>query len=156
MIAAKNGLKPRRLPHFERPDLEMVWICLELSTPIYVCCIYLPERAMATPYTNFVKAMHDNVASIREMDYHLLVLGDFNLSPINWSVCGDGSLDPGDYSTQDLNDTNAEMMHLMSCFNLKQFNRVFNPRNRILDLALTDFSPANVSCDEHEIMKSEL
>ena len=43
MIAAKSGLRPTRLPHFERPDLEMVWVCLELVTPIYVCCIYLPN-----------------------------------------------------------------------------------------------------------------
>ena len=71
-----------------------------------------------TPYTNFVKSLHDNVAAIREMDFHLLVVGNFNFSSINWSMHDDGTLDPADYMVNDPNGSNAEFVHTMNCFNL--------------------------------------
>lgn len=152
LIAAKRKLQISRPVHFERPNLEMVWIRVGLLIPVYLCCIYIPNRSLLAPYVNFMKCLLDNVAMIPETDYRLLICGDFNLSTINWLLSHDGSLIPVDFSSDDLNGINSDMVDTMTCFELRQFNNRFNVHNRLLDLVLCDFPPLDVQCTEPEII----
>lgn len=146
LVATKASLCAKRLPKFELPELEIVWVRLETEIPVYVCCVYLPNRSSAGAYLNFIKSLQDNIAAIEENDFRILICGDFNLSTINWLLKADGSLEPFDYLANDLHGTNSELIHGMNCFNLQQFNRLTNSNNRILDLALSDIDPAMIKC----------
>ena len=96
-----------------------------------------------------MKSLHNNIASIPDKEYQLLISGDFNLPTINWLLQRDGSLTPTDYTLNDAQDLNAEIVHQTSCFELRQYNRFTNTNNRILDLVLLDFQPSAISHSVH-------
>lgn len=150
LIALKNNLKADRLYGFEHPNLEMVWIRVNLIIPVYLCNIYFPNRSMAENYHTFLKVLQDNIASIESSvkDYHVIICGDFNLSTIEWENHSNGTLFPINYLNNDLHGINAEIVHSMNCFELNQFNYISNTNNRILDLILSDLSPHNIRCTE--------
>lgn len=149
LLAVKRSFKNvRRIYSFERDNLEMIWICIELSMPIYICCAYLPDRSSSNAYIEFIKSLQDNIGSISDKEYRILILGDFNLSSMYWQPQADGSFLPYDYMANDLHGTNAEIVHMMNCFELRQFNSLYNANDRLLDLALTDIDSKNIRCSE--------
>lgn len=156
LIATKVGLNARRLPGFESPDLEIVWLRIPTAVPTYLCCIYLPARSISAPYISFVKSLQDNISIIEEEDYRLLICGDFNLPTLSWLLHSDGYLELHDYLAGDLHGTNAEIVHAMNCFELRQFNRLTNCNNRILDLALSDLPASEINCTEPDLILCSL
>ena len=50
LIAARKGLKVTRRKDLESPSLEQIWLVLHSTTPIYICCAYLPDRSATLDY----------------------------------------------------------------------------------------------------------
>lgn len=50
LLAIKTGIPSTRLTNFENKSLEMIWLKLDLGYPLYVCCVYLPDRFTYTTY----------------------------------------------------------------------------------------------------------
>ena len=103
-----------------------------------------------------MKSCQDNIAYLYENDARVLFLGDFNFSSIEWCFQPDGSLIPSNYLRDDLDDANAAFVHLLSCFNIQQFNRFPNCNGRFLDLVLTDLEPSKATCIEPSIILCDI
>lgn len=58
MIGVKNCISSTQLKRdFERPNLDMLWIRLDLPMPLYLCCVYIPHRSFYSQYNDFLKAL---------------------------------------------------------------------------------------------------
>ena len=64
LIGVRKSLPSIHLPLFERTDLEMVWVKLEFEVPVYVCCVYLPGRAISNAYLSFAGAQLRQLSSL--------------------------------------------------------------------------------------------
>lgn len=146
LIAVKRPLGARRMYGFECPGLKALWIRIDLEIPLYICCVYLPNRSVATPYQLFFKSLQDSIAQIEDDDFKILIVGDFNMASFNWRLQPDGSLLPVNYLSDDANGMNAALVHTMNCFDLLQFNQLTNASGRTLDLILCDLDPSRISC----------
>ena len=146
LLAVSHKVRWLRLKTFESPDLEDVWIYLDLEIPTYVCCIYISDRSVSAPYMSFFKSLFDNMAHIKDPDFKVIIYGDFNLASIQWSPNLDGSFSPAEYLLNDVNGINSVFVQTTSCFNLLQYNGTQNQLGRTLDLLLTDIDPEHLSC----------
>lgn len=146
IIAVLKKHKASRKMEFQSHN-EDIWILLKISNKNFaICAAYVPPP----PSTAGLESLLDNISNIIHnrlpRDTSTLVLGDFNLGNIGWSI------DP---------DTNGIFLSSLptDCFisnifidslaynNLFQCNPVCNVGNRILDLVLSN-SPESVVVSE--------
>lgn len=124
--------------------VEDVWIQVKLSSSnrfLYICVVYITPKSGNNNhlYVAFSNKVKDNVALIGPND-RVLIVGDFNVSKIDWSYTSNGVMIPT------LNESclnSLEVLDMINFGNFNQFNSVVNFQNKILDLVLyTD--PARV------------
>lgn len=61
-IAARKGLKITRRQDLESSEVEMIWLVLQSDYPIYICCVYLPNRLAYADYFKLFKNVQDAAA----------------------------------------------------------------------------------------------
>lgn len=155
LVGVRANIPSRRMFEFESPDLEMVWVRMQLDVTVYVCCIYLPDRKITSAYHRFFKSLSDNIAAIPDMDSNILIVGDLNLASINWIRQAGGIFEPNDYLRDDPGDVNAAFVHTLTCFELTQFNGLSNAYGRHLDLVLSDFESSKIRCQGPRMILSD-
>lgn len=148
LIAVKRGLVAVTNPDW-CSSAEDVWLTVTLpgrrkdSNRLHICCIYLCNQALGFNSTSQLGFYSDKLQDIftqNSSDLFLLV-GDFNLSSIQWSQqVGESALTPSTVSGDILS---AFFDTLILC-NLSQFNFIRNQNNRILDLVFSN-TPLNIN-----------
>lgn len=137
----------------ERPEwsssAEDMWITVTLnnnssnSQIIHFCTIYLCSEkcgnSFNTQLSNFVEKISFIVHSCPNDSF--IVMGDFNLSNILWTVDSNGIIHHSGTS----GETQLSFFDKLSECNLTQFNLCHNINNRILDLVLSNLIDLQVS-----------
>ena len=75
----------QRLPYklFSSPsDIEVITITIGLNSPVTLCTVYNPPNSS----TESQKVILDYLTSLAQTDNLLLIVGDFNIADVNWSL----------------------------------------------------------------------
>lgn len=127
-----------------RPDwsstAEDLWVTLLIGKhKLHVCVIYLCNQNRGFSFSQQLLNFLDNLRDIMTENPFdsFLVLGDFNMSSINWCQKGISNinyLEPSNVSG--LNECN--FIDELNLVDLHQFNHVVNQQGRLLDLVLSN------------------
>lgn len=140
----KPDIKSSRLCEFELNVnfLEDLWVRIyQPNFSIYVCVVYItPMEQNKHLYDRFLDKLRDNITKMESTD-RLIILGDFNLSEIQWCRDSDNFLIPLNYTSEQ----SLDLVNSMQFGGLNQLNYITNHRQQILDLVLSNESPNSVS-----------
>ncbi|CAH2264054.1 jg16412 [Pararge aegeria aegeria] len=143
LIAVYNKYISKRMSIWES-DCEDVWVTLEICSKksgkflkhnIAFCAVYLPPPVSRSSLESYL----DNSNAVCEQNLYTCILGDFNMSYINWPLLkdnNDGYIIPG---------LGSHLLDFMYLHKLSQANVIPNKSNKILDLVLT-----NITCKVYE------
>lgn len=125
LIAIKNNFISTRIHNFECGTPEDVWIKVRLKDCLlYICTVYLPPHKAQTvaQIREFFKKLYDNLSQIEE-DSRILLLGDFNMTYLQWDDSNPDSLSPAGYIGYPLYE---EFVEILQCFTLSNVSKVKN------------------------------
>lgn len=147
LIAINKKIKSKRVSHWES-QLEDLWVIVDLPVScdvhqIAFCAVYLPPPVNRSRLEYFI----DGCNKVFDKSLRCCILGDFNLSNINWSFLGDTT---NVYSVPSLCQPLVDFINING---LHQHNTVVNDSNKVLDLVLSDLSSCNVN-ESHNSMSS--
>jgi len=126
LVAVTSTLSSERIYFLKPNDIEFVGVKVSLkSFSIYVTCSYIPPKSDLTIYEQHLSAIKTVLSHLSERDL-LIVLGDFNLPDISWSLSTDSLLSTP-LSDHDFVDGLLEL-------SLQQVSFIRNSLNRQLDL----------------------
>lgn len=135
LIAVKNHLKSKRIQKWES-NCEDLWIVIDLPGTRTVrraalCAVYLPPPVRRS----YLELFLDNCSEVFEQlnECHTYIVGDFNLSTIDWNKLLNSSTKTAPTS----NAINELFLDFMNVSKLNQSNLIANPSGRILDLVLS-------------------
>lgn len=86
LIAIKRNISAVRLKNWESEvPFDNVWLKINTvnSKKIFVNCIYIPPQINFDRFNAYLELLQDIIIS-REPDAHFVIMGDFNLSNIEW------------------------------------------------------------------------
>jgi hypothetical protein len=143
LIAVSKRWTSCRLHNFES-KCEDVWVGIDIKLnnkieQLLICGIYLPPPIQKHILEHFIT----NANRVLENTSHSLLLGDFNLSCIQWSgtpklplsaSCNTNSL----FATQ--------LLDFTSYNGLMQYNHILNYKNKILDLVMSSVPVDDIQC----------
>lgn len=139
----KPQIKSTRLHDFELNVnfLEDLWVRIyQPSHSVYICVVYITlmehNRLL---YDQFFNKLRENISKLQNTD-RLIVVGDFNLSEIQWNLNSQNTLDPSNVKTVN----SMDLVNTMQFTDLQQFNHILNHRHVILDLILSNESPNTI------------
>ena len=116
----------QRLPYklFSSPsDIEVITITIGLNSPVTLCTVYNPPNSS----TESQKVLLDYLTSLAQTDNLLLIVGDFNIPDVNWSLLSGST----HFSNQ--------MCDFVFDWNLSQlFESPTHVKGNILDLLMTN------------------
>lgn len=117
--------------------VEDLWVQVELAntnSSLFICAVYITSMPNnVNLYKEFANSCRDSISKIDPTD-RLLIIGDFNVREIFWTLNSDNTLDP----ILEVNSDKAnELLNLSSFGNLRQRNAIQNEDNKILDLVLS-------------------
>lgn len=134
LIAVSKRWTSYRLQKYES-KCEDVWVGIDIKINkklerLLICGIYLPPPIQKHVLDNFIC----NTNNVLENNVYSIILGDFNLSCIQWSGAPNSPLT----ATCDTNSSYAaQLLDLVSYNGLKQYNHILNSKNKTLDLLLS-------------------
>lgn len=146
LIAIKTSLRSVRLPELESDVVEDVWVKIRLDkTWLYLCCVYLPpHNSVTTPLIReFLKNLYDVMSSIED-GARVLVMGDFNMCYLNWSLNQQGISQQDGHIGHPLHE---ELVDIVNCFDLHNHNMIRNYQGRQLDLVISNVPPDAMQVD---------
>lgn len=133
LIAVKKNLKSKHIQHWES-NCEDLWVTLELPLSrsvrqLALCAVYLPPPIRRSSLEYFL----NNCTAVLEhiKDINIYIVGDFNMSGIDWRLVGESNNDNALHSTYET------LIDFTRVNRLTQFNTVVNAAGRILDLVLS-------------------
>lgn len=146
-LLVRNGIRVTRIEEFESDTdyVEDIWVRISLKdTTLYLCLLYMsPVNASAMRremYVNYFSRIRQ-ISQELEVSSKVLIVGDFNLSRIEWQPTNAG-LGP---IFLDDSITSQEFHCTLSFCDLTQHNSITNPNDTILDLVLSDMDGIAVS-----------
>lgn len=142
LIAIKNHIPALRLTEWEsEAPYENVWLKISTSnsTKLFVNCVYINNLNSFDRFMTYLNLLHD-IINRREPNGKFIILGDFNLSSIEWHY-ENGRCSPLIHDGRMAN----ELINTLTCTNLTQFNHIKNSLNRTLDLILSNIP--HINCD---------
>lgn len=137
MFAVNNKIKSTRIKNWES-DLEDLWLSVELNInncnkKIALCLIYMSPPIKHDSLQSFL----NNVNNVLNYVDDVVILGDFNLSFIDWNRKDDEiHLSPSNYE----NSLGFLLVDFLSVNELHQCNNSLNADGKVLDLVLTNIS----------------
>ncbi|KAL0870278.1 hypothetical protein ABMA27_005303 [Loxostege sticticalis] len=137
LIAVSKYIQSSRVPKWET-QCEDLWITIDVKLnnchkKIAICAVYLPSPARLETQNTFT----NNVANVLDYTDNVIILGDFNLTHIEWTRKDHTSvMNPIHYNSK----IEYALLDFMTLNNLCQFNHVLNCNGRILDLVLSNLS----------------
>jgi hypothetical protein len=135
LIAVKSTLNPKHQKRWSS-SAEDMWISIPKNShgSIHICIAYIPP---GSDHTSGLSSHFDEVDEIyaRHSDDTFIIMGDYNLPHIRWTL--DSSTTPiiGEYTA---GSANVRFIDFVSLSGLRQYNYVHNISNRILDLVLSN------------------
>ncbi|CAH2087740.1 unnamed protein product [Euphydryas editha] len=147
LIAVSKRFKSYRLCERES-DCEDLWVRVELGvinetvSYLNICGVYIPPPVKKHVLEHFIANANNN---LEKFAGETLILGDFNLSSINWNKTNSLALKPETSNSQ----LNSSLIDFMALNNLNQYNSCLNNKNRLLDLIMSsvNFSSINICAD---------
>ncbi|KAL4107986.1 hypothetical protein QTP88_018251 [Uroleucon formosanum] len=128
LIAVKSTLICKVL-NVSVKSVEHVFVLINLGPNILILgCVYIPPLSPITFYEQFFKAVNELFISNSRAKF--VLLGDFNLPSLNWSL----------YSLPIICNSpiDSYFISMLSQFNFNQFNLLRNNNNVTLDLVLSN------------------
>lgn len=135
LIATGKNIPNLRMSHWESEvPYDNVWLKIGTNnaSKIFINCVYINCRTTFDSFNIYLKHLHD-IINIREPDAKFIILGDFNLSCIEWYY-------DNNHCTPLIYDGRmaTELINTLTITDLIQVNHVKNSYNKILDLLLTN------------------
>lgn len=156
LIATRKELITTPQPTF-CSSAEDLWITLKVKghgkthTSLHICVLYLCSQKMGFSFSQQLSNFLDNLECVmnHNSEDKFLIVGDFNLSNISWTVGANSFCCPSFLNDSPTSDDRLllDSLHLLG---LDQFNYFKNKFGRILDLVLANDSFINItdcSCD---------
>lgn len=134
LIAVDRNVPVFRMTEWESEvPYDCVWLRLitNNSTKIFISCVYINCRTSFEHFNQYLNHLH-MIINEREPNAKFLIVGDFNLSCIEWYFENTHCI-PLIYEGRMAN----EFINTLTLTNLTQVNNVKNVYNKILDLCLT-------------------
>jgi hypothetical protein len=139
LVAVKKSIISEHKPEWQT-SIEDLWVRIKLRNFwLSICIAYLPSYLSCEHYSQFLENC-EKILSLTS-DAQSLIVGDFNLSDIDWSGNYNGL--PHHYSEV----KSASLSEFMAATDMVQLNSVFNHNNRMLDLVLVT---SGLSCSVTE------
>lgn len=139
LVAVLKKFKSVRMSSWES-DCEDVWVTLDFpaknsSGRMAFCGVYLPSPVRNTVLEHFI----GNCNRVTELSgLPLNIIGDFNFRRIYWNTLN------LPYTKTNFSSLEKTLVDFIFMNNLKQYNKIENNQNRILDLVLTSKAECNV------------
>lgn len=130
LVAVIKKLQSKRINNWESM-CEDLWILIDLSpsNKLALCAVYLRSPLKKSHLEHF---MANYNAVSENHSFSKCIIGDINLSCIDWNLVYNSSVD------YQLTPTAQEFIDFTMLNNLKQCNNVRNQTDRVLDLVLVD------------------
>lgn len=142
-IFHKTQFKSTRIRSFESdiPFVEDIWLEFSLhSAKLYLCNVYITSMSgRSSLYERFFDKVRQNLAQLNSED-RIIIVGDFNLSEITWSLNSNGQME----NSEGISTDSSDLINLINFGNLKQHNAISNFRSEILDLVLSNGSDSDL------------
>jgi hypothetical protein len=142
LIAIKKQFKAVRVQSWESA-CEDIWLLIDINDTrlppkqIALCCVYIPPP----PKLDMLKTFLNSCNLVRETVDETVIVGDLNLSFINWTRDSvTNGLVPENYEC----NLGFALVDYMNLNDITQRNHVLNANNRILDLVLTNIPDVSV------------
>lgn len=140
LIAVLKTIKSKRMVHWES-QCEDLWITIELpfmksNRQMALCAVYLPPPVLRTNLENFLDSCN---AILERTGLDACIIGDFNLSIINWNLVSDSA---NTYTPPGISHILLDFTHMHK---FAQLNSITNVSGRILDLVLTNLPSVGVT-----------
>lgn len=142
LIAIKRNISAIRHKQWESEiPFDNVWLQINTNNgrKIFVNCIYINHNSNFDKLNEYFDHLYD-IINIKEPDSHFIIVGDFNLSCIEWLYTTDKCIALS-YEGRMAN----ELINTLVLTDLKQINPIKNNYNRILDLVLTNMNNMTVT-----------
>ncbi|KAJ8724155.1 hypothetical protein PYW07_008135 [Mythimna separata] len=132
LIAINKKIKSKRIKVWES-DCEDLWVSVDLPISstfrrMVLCAVYLPPPVHRSSLDHYLD--HCNAVFEQCTDSEVFIVGDFNLSNIDWSLAGK-SVKPS------LPNKSEIFIDFVMINRLNQLNSITNDSGRILDLVLS-------------------
>lgn len=137
LIAIKRNISATRIKNWElEVPFDNVWLKINLnnSNKVFINCIYINPQTNFDRFNLYLELLQDIINS-REPNAQFLILGDFNLSCIEW-FHQSNQCTAINYGGRVAN----ELLNTITLTNLTQINSIKISYNRILDLVLTNIN----------------
>lgn len=153
LVAVSKRLRSYRVTKWES-KCEDVYVCVDIClnkrpSKLLICAVYIPPPVQKHILEHFI----DNTNNALENFNATLILGDFNMSSIEWI----GS--PGAPLTSSLNKNGIyeqKLLDFISLNSLAQYNCMYNHKGKILDLVLTDTAVKSVGVSDSPLSNIDL
>lgn len=142
LIAINKNIPALRLTDWElETPYENVWLKISTSnkTKLFINCVYINNVTSFDRFVIYLDLLHD-IINRREPNAKFIILGDFNLSCIEWYF-DNNKCTPVSHEGR----MAKELINTLTCTNMIQFNHIKNHYNRTLDLILSN-SPITDCC----------
>lgn len=135
LIAINKHIPTIRMSAWEdEAPYENVWVRVykSNSTKLFINCIYINNVTSFERFMTYLDLLHD-IMNRREPDAKFIILGDFNLSCIDWYYENKKCIPISNEGRM-----SNELINTMTCTNLTQFNHIKNTYNKTLDLIFSN------------------
>lgn len=123
-------------------NIEQSYVLLSLDSLILLIgAVYIPPQSDIDVYNTHTDTVNNLL--IQYYNSKIILLGDYNLPGIHWSVV-ENNIVPNSFKYSNL-ETNV--LANISFLNLQQFNTIINRKNGILDLILSNSTNILVLCE---------
>lgn len=148
IVGVRAGYKSKQLSVFDSPDLDMVWLRVQIST------VHLLYR---NSFGTYIHQLLKSFPGQRGADFRVWRQNHLarRLQPLNERTFNGSSMSPSNYINDDPVNVNGDFVQTTSCFDLSQFNTVLNANGRFLDLMPSDIESSKISCVQTEIILSD-
>lgn len=114
--------------------------------------MYLPPPVQYSMFEHFI-AKFNSVSEINKS--HNILIGDFNLNGIDWSVVNNTNDSLRRLSMTTNSKVNQTLIDFVHDNNFKQFNSILNIKTKVLVLVLTEYSQCRVEEATHNLVKMD-
>ncbi|CAH2087310.1 unnamed protein product [Euphydryas editha] len=153
LIAVSKDISSCRMSHWET-DGENMWVILDIVCGqfvkrIGVCVVYLPPPVKVETAEKLFESIDIVINQIDDV----IIMGDFNMSFIEWSAGDDVScMVPSKYN----NVLGYSLIDFLSANDLHQYNIIKNCDDRLLDLVISNMANVTVAKPLDSLSKLDL
>lgn len=146
LIAYKSHISAIRMYEWENElPFENVWLRIKQRSKryLFINVCYISPKAQYEHYSKYINQIIEKFCMI-EPNSDFILLGDYNLSSIRWSVVGEECI-PEHLEGR----TATDLINMLNITESRQLNHLRNVNNRTLDLAITNITNAKLfTCTE--------